>query len=346
MLNLTNLLTFAHAQGASDLHLSTGNVFMRIDGVLTPVALPTPDHQMVSDLLRSVMSDAQYQTWQNELECDFVIEVAGVARFRVNAFFQTHGAAAVFRTIASTVPSLDSLFDDEICQILEHISHAKSGLVLVTGSTGSGKSTTLAAMVNAINRTQAAHILTIEDPIEYLHTSDKSLISQRQVGKDTHSFSHALRSALREDPDVILVGELRDLESIRLALTAAETGHLVLATLHTINAAKSIDRIIDVFDSHEKNMIRTMLADSLTAIIAQRLLPKTGGGRVAALEILQHTPAVANLIRENKLAQLPSVIQTGQAHGMTSLDQSLLSLVKQGKISKETANLAAEEMVF
>ena len=348
MLNLKDLLVFAHNQGASDLHLSAHQpIMMRIDGELMPMSLAPIDADGVTQMLRSVMDETDYDHWQQHLEHDFVIDLDGVARFRVNAFFQTHGAGAVFRVIQAKVPTLRQLIDDDrIYDSLRQITTLRAGLVLVTGATGSGKSTTLASLIDHINQHSKAHILTIEDPIEYEHQSKLSLINQRQIGKDTISFHRALRSALREDPDVILVGELRDLETIRLALTAAETGHLVFATLHTLSAPKSIDRIIDVFDAAEKHMIRTMLADSLQAVIAQRLLPAQGGGRVAAFEILTHTPAVANLIRENKISQLSSVIQTSSAQGMISLSHHLSRLVTSGKISPDTANHHAQERLF
>ncbi|MFB6348131.1 type IV pilus twitching motility protein PilT [Moraxella sp. ZJ142] len=349
--NLLDLLSFSHAKGASDLHLSAGSpVMLRLDGELMPVGIANIHSDGISQMLRSVMTAADFEIWQTTKEHDFAISVSlqGVAvRFRVNAFFTHKGAAAVFRTIPSRIASLDELCTDAtILHSLHAIAKLKSGLVLVTGATGSGKSTTLAAIINHINRHKKSHILTIEDPIEFVHECQLSLINQRQVGADTTSFEQALRSALREDPDVILVGELRDLQTIRLALRAAETGHLVLATLHTMNAPKSIDRIVDVFDSHEKHLIRTMLADSLQAIVAQRLLPATTGGRVAVFEILLHTPAVANLIRENKLAQLPSVIQTGIEQGMISLDYHLDKLLSQGKISRDTAKEYAQALQF
>ncbi|OAV00128.1 MULTISPECIES: type IV pilus twitching motility protein PilT [Moraxella] len=348
MLNLKDLLVFAHNQGASDLHLSAQQpVMLRIDGNLLPMDITPIDTDSIMQMLRLVMDDTDYRQWQHNLEHDFVLSLDGIARFRVNVFFQAHGAAAVFRVIQAKVPTLRRLIDDDrIYDSLRQITTLRAGLVLVTGATGSGKSTTLASFIDHINQHQKKHIITIEDPIEYEHVSKLSLINQRQVGKDTRSFQNALRSALREDPDVILVGELRDLETIRLALTAAETGHLVLATLHTVNAPKSIDRIIEVFDAAEKHMIRTMLADSLKAVIAQRLLPAQGGGRVAAFEILTHTPAVANLIRENKISQLPSVIQTSSAQGMISLSHHLSRLVSSGKISPDTANHHAQERLF
>lgn len=345
---LGDLLAFAHAKGASDLHLSAQKpVMLRIDGELSVLDMPVMTDAQIRAMLSSVMSKVDFEQWQNKLEHDFVISTKSSGRFRVNAFFQDQGAAAVFRLIADQVPRLTTLIDDEfVRQSLIEITKLRSGLVLVTGATGSGKSTTLASLIDHINRSQKSHILTIEDPIEFEHHCQLSLINQRQVGSSTMGFGQALRSALREDPDVILVGELRDLETIRLALTAAETGHLVLATLHTVSATKSIDRIVDVFDGHEKQLIRTLLADSLAAVIAQRLLPAVGGGRVAAFEILKNTPAVANLIRENKLSQLPSIIQMGASQGMISLDQHLSKLIHQAKITSQTANAHADHQQF
>jgi twitching motility protein PilT len=262
-----------------------------------------------------------------------------VARFRVNAFNQKRGAAAVFRTIPSKVLTLEELKAPES---FKDIVNVPRGLVLVTGPTGSGKSTTLAAMIDHLNDNRYEHILTIEDPIEFVHTSKKCLINQREVHKDTLGFSEALRSALREDPDIILVGEMRDLETIRLALTAAETGHLVFGTLHTTSAANTIDRIVDVFPAAEKDMVRSMLSESLRSVIAQTLLKKIGGGRIAAHEIMIGTPAIRNLIREAKIAQMYSAIQTGQAVGMQTLDQNLRELVKRGLITRADAKVKAQ----
>lgn len=345
---LNDLLAFANAKGASDLHLSAQKpVMLRIDGELCKLDLPIMTAENIEAMLKTVMSDADFKDWQTKREHDFAIAIDGIGRFRVNVFFQSEGAAAVFRLICDTVPKLQTLIEDDLVyHSLIEITKLRAGLVLVTGATGSGKSTTLASLIDHINHTQKSHILTIEDPIEFEHRCQQSLINQRQVGSSTMSFEAALRSALREDPDVILVGELRDLETIRLALTAAETGHLVLATLHTVNATKSIDRIIDVFNGHEKQLIRTILADSLAAVIAQRLLPAVSGGRIAAFEILKNTPAVANLIRENKPSQLPSMIQMGSAQGMISLDQYLSKLVAQGKISRDIANIHTEHLQF
>jgi twitching motility protein PilT len=285
------------------------------------------------------MNDKQRKDYEEFLEVDFSFEIPGIARFRVNAFNQKRGAAAVFRTIPSKVLTLEDL---NAPAIFKEIVNVPRGLVLVTGPTGSGKSTTLAAMIDYLNDREYGHILTIEDPIEFVHTSKKCLINQREVHKDTLGFSEALRSALREDPDIILVGEMRDLETIRLALTAAETGHLVFGTLHTSSAAKTIDRIIDVFPGAEKTMVRSMLSESLRSVIAQTLLKKTGGGRIAAHEIMIGTPAIRNLIREDKVAQMYSAIQTGQAHGMQTLDQNLQELLKKGLISRNDAKAKAQ----
>lgn len=269
------------------------------------------------------MSDAQRRAFEVEHEADFSCEVPTLGRFRVNAFEQQRGAGAVLRTIASNVPSIESL---GLGEVFKQLCDLPRGLVLVTGATGSGKTTTLAAMIDHLNSTRPLHILTLEDPIEFIHRPKCSLINQRQVHRDTHSVDAALRSALREDPDVIMLGEMRDLDTIRLALTAAETGHLVLATLHTPSAAKTIDRVVDVFAAEEKSMVRTMLSESLQAVVCQTLVKKKGGGRVAAHEIMLGTPAIRNLIRENKVAQMASAIQTGAAVGMQTLEMSLKRL--------------------
>jgi twitching motility protein PilT len=295
----------------------------------------------VQALLAQVMNDAQRKSYEEHCECDFSFEVTDLARFRVNAFVQNRGAGAVFRTIPSKVLSLDDL---NAPKVFTEISNQPRGIVLVTGPTGSGKSTTLAAMVNYVNENHSSHILTVEDPIEFVHEPRKCVINQREVGEHTHSFANALRAALREDPDVILVGELRDLETIRLALTAAETGHLVFGTLHTSSAAKTIDRIIDVFPAAEKEMVRSMLSESLKAVISQTLLKrKEGTGRVAAHEIMIGTPAIRNLIRENKIAQMVSSIQTGSSIGMQTLDQSLMDLVRRNLISSVEARSVANQ---
>jgi len=334
-MDVTQLLGFSVKNGASDLHLTAGMPpLIRVDGDIRKVNAPALDHKQVHALIYEIMTDRQRRDYEEFMETDFSFDVPGLARFRVNAFNQNRGAAAVFRTIPSTVLTMEQLGMGEV---FRKISSYARGLVVVTGPTGSGKSTTLAAMMDFINDTRYEHILTIEDPIEFVHESKKSLVNQREVHRDTLGFSQALRSALREDPDIILVGELRDLETIRLALTAAETGHLVFGTLHTTSAAKTIDRIIDVFPAAEKDMVRSMLSESLQAVISQTLLKKTGGGRVAAHEIMIGSPAIRNLIREDKVAQMYSAIQTGASLGMKTLDQALKELVQKGLVSKETA---------
>ncbi|RLA40905.1 MAG: twitching motility protein PilT [Gammaproteobacteria bacterium] len=339
-MDITELLAFSAKQGASDLHLSAGlPPMIRVDGDMRRINLPAMEHKDVHSLIYEIMNDKQRRDYEEFLETDFSFEVPGVARFRVNAFNQNRGAAGVFRTIPSTVLTLEDL---GFGQIFRDISLLPRGLVLVTGPTGSGKSTTLAAMVDYVNDNRYDHILTIEDPIEFVHQSKKCLVNQREVHKDTHGFSEALRSALREDPDIILVGEMRDLETIRLALTAAETGHLVFGTLHTTSAAKTIDRVVDVFPAAEKSMVRSMLSESLRAVISQSLLKKVGGGRVAANEIMIGTPAIRNLIREDKIAQMYSAIQTGAAHGMITLDQCLKTMVQQRVITPEAAREKAK----
>ena len=334
-MDITELLSFTVQQGASDLHISAGMPpIIRVDGDVRRIKLPSLDHKQVHTLVYDIMNDKQRKEYEDVLETDFSFEVPGLARFRVNAFNQNRGAGAVFRTIPSKVLTLDDL---DMGKVFRDLSEKPRGLVLVTGPTGSGKSTTLAAMIDYINDTRSDHILTIEDPIEFVHESKKCLVNQREVHRDTHSFANALRSALREDPDIILVGEMRDLETIRLALTAAETGHLVFGTLHTTSAAKTIDRVIDVFPAAEKDMVRSMLSESLMGVISQTLLKKPKGGRVAAHEIMIGTPAIRNLIREDKVAQMYSAIQTGASFGMKTLDQSLQELVHKGMISRETA---------
>ena len=338
-MDIGDLLAFAVKNGASDLHLSAGlPPMVRIDGDLWRIEAPVLLHAAVLDLVRSVMNDAQRKDYEERLETDFSFGIPELSRFRVNAFNQHRGAGAVFRTIPSRVLSLQELNGPAI---LEDIAGTPRGVVLVTGPTGSGKSTTLAAMIDHKNASEHGHILTIEDPIEFVHQSRSCLVSQREVHRHTHGFAEALRSALREDPDVILVGEMRDLETIRLALTAAETGHLVFGTLHTSSAPKTIDRIVDVFPAAEKDMVRAMLSESLRAVVSQTLLKKEGGGRVAAHEIMIGTPAIRNLIRENRIAQMYSAIQTGQQFGMRTLDQDLSALVRKGLVSRETARRAA-----
>jgi twitching motility protein PilT len=334
-LDITELLAFSVKNKASDLHLSAGlPPVIRVDGEMRKLNVPPLEHKEVHALIFEIMNDKQRKEYEENLETDFSFEVKDLSRFRVNAFMQNRGAAAVLRTIPSEILSLDDLGAP---QIFKDIINQPAGIILVTGATGSGKSTTLAAMVDHINRNKREHILTIEDPIEFVHENKLCLVNQREVHRDTHSFNNALRSALREDPDIILVGELRDLETIRLAISAAETGHLVFGTLHTNSAPKTIDRLIDVFPAAEKSMIRSMLSESLRAVISQTLLKKTGGGRVAAHEIMLGIPAIRNLIREDKVPQMYSVIQTGQSHGMQTMDQCLQRLVAQGHISAQDA---------
>jgi len=335
-MDLTELLAFVVKNKASDLHLSSGlPPMIRVHGDIRRINVPPLEHKDVHSMVYDIMNDGQRKFYEENLECDFSFAVPNLARFRVNAFVQQRGAAAVLRTIPSKVLTLDEL---KCPKIFVDIADQPRGIVLVTGPTGSGKSTTLAAMLNHINETEQGHILTIEDPIEFVHESKKSLINQREVGPHTLSFSNALRSALREDPDVILVGEMRDLETIRLALTGAETGHLVFGTLHTSSAAKTIDRVVDVFPAAEKEMVRAMLSESIRAVISQTLLKtKDGSGRVAAHEIMIGTPAIRNLIRENKIAQMYSAIQTGRQIGMQTLDQNLQELVQRNVVSSAEA---------
>jgi twitching motility protein PilT len=339
-MDIGELLAFSVKNGASDLHLSAGlPPMIRVDGDIRRINVPSMPHKDVHDLVYDIMNDKQRKDYEEFLECDFSFEIPGLARFRVNAFNHNRGSGAVFRTIPSKILSLEDL---KAPAIFKDISDFPRGVVLVTGPTGSGKSTTLAAMVNHKNETEYGHILTIEDPIEFVHQSKKCLINQREVHRDTLGFNEALRSALREDPDTILVGEMRDLETIRLALTAAETGHLVFGTLHTSSAAKTIDRIVDVFPADEKDMVRAMLSESLRAVISQNLLKRNGGGRIAAHEIMLGTPAIRNLIRENKIAQMYSAIQTGHQHGMQTLDQCMQHMVQKGQISRAEAKLKAQ----
>jgi twitching motility protein PilT len=340
-MDISELLAFSVKNQASDLHLSAGlPPMIRVHGDVRRINLPAMSHKEVHAMIYEVMNDGLRKRYEETLEVDFSFELPGVARFRVNAFNQDRGAAAVMRTIPSKILSLEALGAPKI---FGDLALKPRGLVLVTGPTGSGKSTTLAAMVDHVNENEYAHILTIEDPIEFVHVSKKGLINQREVGPHTQSFSAALRSALREDPDVVLVGELRDLETIRLALTAAETGHLVFGTLHTVSAPKTVDRIIDVFPGDEKEMVRAMLSESLQAVISQTLVKtKDDNGRVAAHEIMLGTPAIRNLIREAKVAQMYSAIQTGSSQGMQTLDASLMELVKRNRITMSAARSAAK----
>jgi len=334
-MEITDLLVAAHKNKASDLHLSTGNPpILRIHGDIMPIEMPPLDANQAKQMIYAIMTEQQRSEYERDMELDFSVAFADQMRFRVNAYHTISGPAAVFRTIPTKILSLEDLKAPEI---LRRLCHLHKGLVLVTGPTGSGKSTTLAAMIHYINHHFKRHILTVEDPVEFVHPSAKSLISQREVGASTRSFARALKSALREDPDVILVGELRDLETIRLALTAAETGHLVLATLHTSSAAKSIDRIIDVFPADDKEMVRTMLSVSLEAVIAQVLLKRADGtGRIAAHEIMVATPAIRNLMRENKIPQIASMIQMGGKAGMITMRDAINQLFTHGLISADT----------
>ena len=338
-MDIAQLLAFGVKQGASDLHLSAGlPPMIRVDGDIRRINVPEMDHKQVHDMIYDIMSDKQRKDYEEFLETDFSFEIPGLARFRVNAFNHNRGAGGVFRTIPSKILSLEDL---NAPKIFQEISEYPRGIVLVTGPTGSGKSTTLAGMVDYKNDSEYGHILTVEDPIEFVHESKKCLVNQREVHRDTLGFNEALRSALREDPDTILVGEMRDLETIRLALSAAETGHLVFGTLHTSSAAKTIDRIVDVFPAAEKAMVRSMLSESLKAVISQTLMKKIGGGRVAAHEIMIGTPAIRNLIREDKIAQMYSAIQTGQNVGMQTLDQNLKALLGSGIVAKDEAQRKA-----
>ncbi len=338
-MDIAELLAFSVKNNSSDLHISSGlPPMIRVDGELRKINLPELEHKDVIKIIYDIMNDKQRKEFEEFFETDFSFEIPNLARFRVNAFNQARGAAAVFRTIPSKILSMEDL---ELPEIFKEMASYNRGLVLVTGPTGSGKSTTLAAIIDYINSNRYEHILTVEDPIEFVHQSKKCLVNQREVHRDTLSFNAALRSALREDPDIILVGELRDLETIRLAMTAAETGHLVFGTLHTNSATKTINRIIDVFPAEEKAMIRSMLSESLQAVIAQSLLKKNKGRRVAALEIMICNGAIRNLIREDKVAQMYSSIQTGQSKGMQTLDQHLTELVNKNIIARHVAHDAA-----
>ena len=340
-MDINKLLSYALESGASDLHLSSGSIPMvRINGIMKPLNMSATSDEDMSSILPQVMNDDQIENFHNNKEIDFSSRLDGKGRFRVNFFQQIRGLAAVFRAIPEIPKGFDEL---ALPPILENLSMLDRGLVLLTGPTGSGKSTTLAAMVDHINQNRECHIITVEDPVEYFHSSNQCMINQRELGASTHSFANALRSALREDPDVILVGEMRDLETISLALTAAETGHLVLSTLHTSSAVKAVDRIIDIFPSSQKGQIRSMMSESLEAVIAQKLLQtKDKKSRIPALEIMIATTAIRNLIREDRIYQIPSVMQAGGVEGMQTLDQDLQRLVSQGKIQRSAAAQIAE----
>ena len=344
--DLTALLGFAHDEGASDLHISAGlPPMLRIRGEMVRLELPPLSRDDAHAAIYDIMQDDQKRIFEENRDIDFAFEIPGLSRFRANVLMQNRGEAAVFRLVPTKIRTLEEL---GMPQVLKTLSEKERGLVVVTGPTGSGKSTTLAAMVNYVNETKRGHIITVEDPIEFVHESKRCLVNQREVGPHTRSFSAALRASLREDPDVILVGELRDLETTQLAISAAETGHLVFATLHTNSAAKTIDRIIDIFPSGQQAQIRTMLSESLEGVVSQTLLPsKDGKGRVAAIEVLVGVPALRNLIREDKTAQILSVIQTGANHGMMSLDQHLRELVMQGRLARTDAmRYASNPSVF
>jgi twitching motility protein PilT len=333
-MDISELLIFAVKEGASDLHISAGeSPIVRIHGDMRRLEIPPLSKEEVRRMLYDILNDQQRKTFEETLDMDFSISLGEYGRFRVNLFLHDRGMGAVFRTIPTKIYSFEQLGLPRVCR---DVCRKDRGLVLVTGPTGCGKSTTLAAMIDLINNEHKGHIITIEDPIEFVHESKNCLISQREVGPHTHSFANALRSALREDPDIILVGEMRDLETISLALTAAETGHLVLATLHTSSAPKTIDRIIDVFPAAQQGQIRTMLAESIQAVFSQVLLKKKGGkGRVLALEIMVGTPAIKNLIRESKISQIPSMLQTGQKFGMQTLEMAIKDLLAKNLVEPE-----------
>jgi len=334
-MDITQLLAFAVEQGASDCHLSSGEPpMLRIHGDLKKLDHPSLTQEDVHAMVFDIMNDAQRKAFEENHDVDFSFEMGDVARFRVNLFMQRKGEAAVFRTIPTTILSLDQL---GMPPILKELCQREKGLILVTGPTGSGKSTTLAAMIDYINDDFEGHILTVEDPIEFVHKSKKCLVNQRELGPHTHSFANALRAALREDPDVILVGEMRDLETIQLALTAAETGHLVFGTIHSSSAPDTVNRIVDVFPPAQQAQIRTMFAESIEAVITQTLLKKKGGGRVAAVEIMTGTVAIRNLIREGKTHQLPGTMQVSQKVGMQTMDMALVDLASKGVVTKEEA---------
>ncbi|WP_028388270.1 type IV pilus twitching motility protein PilT [Legionella fairfieldensis] len=342
---VAKLLVFAVERRASDVHLSAGLAPMiRVEGDLRKLEQAVLSHDDIIKMMHELMTDKQWKDFEEQLETDFSFEISNLARFRVHMFMQTRGVNVVFRIISPNIPCLNEL------NLPAHITEIASythGLVLVTGPTGSGKSTTLAAIIDYINDNRQQHILTIEDPVEFVHSSKNCLITQREIYQHSPCFSKALRSALREDPDVILIGELRDKDTIRLAMTAAETGHLVLATLHTNSATKTIHRIIDVFSGEEKATIRSLLSESLQAVIAQRLVKKREGGRIPVCELMFCNPAIRNLIREDKIAQMYSVIQTGQAQGMQTFDQHLMQLLNKGWITAQVAyKMATNKVIF
>lgn len=347
-MEITELLAYTKRNNASDLHISSGHPpILRVDGDLMPLKMDKLTSEQVQDLIYSVMTESQRAKYENDYELDFAVQFGPQLRFRANAYQVQSGPAIAFRCISERVPTLDEL---NMPPILKRLASRNKGLVLITGPTGSGKSTTLAAMIDYINENYPKHIITIEDPVEYIHKSKRCLVNQRELGSDTHSFAKALKSALREDPDVILVEEMRDLETIHLALTAAETGHLVLGTLHTSSAAKTVDRIVDVFDGNEKELVRSMLSSSIEAIITQTLLKKSGGeGRVAALEIMVGTPAIRNLVREGKTPQIYSLMQVGKNMGMQTMKDAITGLLQDGKVKEESAksalNMMNDEMI-
>lgn len=334
-MDLDELLSLGVEQGASDLHLSAGlPPLVRVDGDIRRLSAPPLGNEELAALIQSIMDEPLRRTFATGAEADFAFELAGVSRFRVNAFHHSRGLGAAFRTVPASIPSLSALGGGEV---LHRLSRARQGLILITGATGSGKSTTLAALLDCINQERQSHILTIEDPIEFVHHSRSCLVHQREAGRHTPGFAAALRAALREDPDVIMVGEMRDQETMSLALTAAETGHLVLGTLHTPSASGTINRVVDMFPPGEKSLARSMLAESLQAVVSQRLVRRVGGGRVAAFEIMVGSSAVRRLVREDKPAQLHSAMQSGRALGMQTLEQHLRELAASGLISPEAA---------
>ena len=334
-MDITQLLTFCVKEGASDCHLSAGEPpMLRLHGEIKKLDHPILTKQEVHAMVYDLMNDAQRRVFEEHHECDFSFEMGEIARFRVNIFMQRRGEGAVFRTIPTKIVPLEQL---GMPPVIKQLCDKEKGLILVTGPTGSGKSTTLAAMIDYLNETFEGHILTIEDPIEFVHKSKKCLINQRELGSHTHSFANALRSALREDPDIILVGEMRDLDTIQLALTAAETGHLVFGTLHTSSAYKTVDRVIDVFPPSQQAQVRAQFAESLEGVITQTLLKRKTGGRVAALEIMTATTAVRNLIREAKLHQIPGIMQASKKDGMQTMDMALIDLATRGLVTKAEA---------